>query len=176
MKTWHHSRKGRITGEVVREDDTWMWVRLAGDHTLRYMSEYNQGRVDEDGEVMCLRRSLMREVGPKETPLSDRQIDELIEKSSLGTPEAKAVRASVSDEDVQQVIDRLKVMEPDCTPSGCQCSCHRPGNGMTVTHLVACCDQPPAPVERFGLKLMPEDFDQLGEALDRITEAERRPT
>lgn len=63
MKTWTHSRKGRITGEVVREDDTWMWVRLAGDHKLRYGSEANRGRVDEDGDVMCLRKSLMTEDG-----------------------------------------------------------------------------------------------------------------
>ena len=61
MKTWTHSRKGTITGTVVREDDTWMWVRLSGDHTLRYGSESNRGRVDEDGDIMQLRRSLMTE-------------------------------------------------------------------------------------------------------------------
>lgn len=62
MKTWTHSRKGTITGTVVHEDDTWMWVRLRGDHTLRYGSESNRGRVDEDGDVMQLRRSLMTEL------------------------------------------------------------------------------------------------------------------
>lgn len=62
VKTWIHSRKGRITGTVVRQDDTWMWVRVVGDHQLRYMSESNRGRVDEDGDVMCLRASFMREV------------------------------------------------------------------------------------------------------------------
>lgn len=58
-KTWIHSRKGPITGHVIREDETWMWVRLAGDHRLRYGSEANRGRIDEAGDVMCLRRSYM---------------------------------------------------------------------------------------------------------------------
>ncbi|MFV8169850.1 hypothetical protein [Mycolicibacterium peregrinum] len=58
-RTWKHSRKGRIVGVVVREDDTWMWVRLVGDQTLRYGSEANRGRIDEDGDVMCLRKSFM---------------------------------------------------------------------------------------------------------------------
>ena len=62
VKTWVHSRKGPVTGVVVREDDTWMWIRLVGDHRLRYGSESNRGRIDEDGEVMCVRASLMREV------------------------------------------------------------------------------------------------------------------
>lgn len=62
-----------------------------------------------------------------------------------------------------------------CTPSGCQCACHMP-SGMGVAHLVACCDEPPAPIERFGLKLTLADFAELGEALDRVTEAEHRVT
>ncbi|MBO0883296.1 MAG: hypothetical protein J2P17_23765 [Mycobacterium sp.] len=61
---WMHSRKGRIAGEVVRQDDEWMWVRLAGNHALRYMSEFNRGLVHADGEVLCLRRSLMRKLTP----------------------------------------------------------------------------------------------------------------
>lgn len=59
MNTWIHSRKGKVTGTVVREDHTWMWVRLGVDHTLTYMSDYNHGQVDEAGEVLCFRRSLM---------------------------------------------------------------------------------------------------------------------
>lgn len=62
VTTWVHDRKGRITGTVVRQDDTWMWVQLAGDHKLRYGSESNRGRVDGDGDIMCLRASSMREV------------------------------------------------------------------------------------------------------------------
>ncbi len=61
-----------------------------------------------------------------------------------------------------------------CVPSGCHCQCHTPG--ITVAHLVACCDQPPAPIERFGLTLTQESLDDLGAALDRVTEAERRAT
>lgn len=30
-------------------------------------------------------------------------------------------------------------MTMSCTPSGCQCPCHRAMAGMTVSHLVACC-------------------------------------
>jgi hypothetical protein len=59
----------------------------------------------------------------------------------------------------------------ECVPAGCQCDCHKPG--MAVGHLVACCDQPPAPIERFGLKLTTEDFDRLGDDLERINAAER---
>lgn len=60
-----------------------------------------------------------------------------------------------------------------CTSGGCQCACHTPSS-MGVAHLVACCDQPPAPIERFGLKLTPAAFDDLRQALDRVSEAERR--
>jgi hypothetical protein len=62
VKTWVHDRKGRITGTVLRQDDTWMWVQLAGDHTLRYGSESNRGRIDENGDIICVRASFMREV------------------------------------------------------------------------------------------------------------------
>lgn len=88
MTVWIHSRKGRIEGEVVRQDDTWMHIRLTGEHAPHYLSEANRGRTHDDGEELTLRRSLMREVG--------------------------------------------------CAPSGCQCDCHSPG--MTVSHIVACCD------------------------------------
>ncbi len=42
-----------------------------------------------------------------------RTIEELIEASSLGTPEAKAARASVSDEQVADVMRRLKIAPVD---------------------------------------------------------------
>ncbi|CPW40682.1 hypothetical protein [Mycobacteroides abscessus] len=61
-RTWQHSRKGRIRGVVVREDDTWIWVRLDGDHRLAYAAEANRGRIDTDGTAICLRKSLMVEV------------------------------------------------------------------------------------------------------------------
>ena len=61
-RTWEHSRKGRIRGVVVREDDTWIWVQLEGDHQLAYAAAANRGRIDTDGTAMCLRKSLMVEV------------------------------------------------------------------------------------------------------------------
>lgn len=66
--SWIHTQKGPITGTVLRENDTWMWVKLRGDHTLRYRSEANEGRVDGGGEVLCLRRDRMRQVPMKAPP------------------------------------------------------------------------------------------------------------
>jgi hypothetical protein len=63
VREWLHSRKGRIRGTVVREDDVWVTIRLAGDHALRYASQGNRGRVDEDGEPLVVRRSLLTEIG-----------------------------------------------------------------------------------------------------------------
>lgn len=62
MGVWIHSRKGRIEGEVVREDDTWMTVKLTGDHELHYYSQAYRGDVDVDGSTITLRKSLMRPV------------------------------------------------------------------------------------------------------------------
>lgn len=61
---WDHSRKGLIVGELVREDDTWMWVKLACDHRIPYASEMYRGRIDQEGEVLCLRKSFMTPVPP----------------------------------------------------------------------------------------------------------------
>lgn len=38
-------------------------------------------------------------------------VDDLIEASSLGTPVAKAFRGSVSDEDVDRIMDRVNEMD-----------------------------------------------------------------
>lgn len=62
MGVWQHSRKGRIEGVVVREDDTWVDVRLTGDHELNYYSQCYRGCLDVDGSVITLRKSLMTEV------------------------------------------------------------------------------------------------------------------
>ena len=62
VMTWNHSRKGRITGLPVGGDDTWLDIELADDHKLRYGSESNRGRVDEAGEILRVRRSLLTEV------------------------------------------------------------------------------------------------------------------
>ena len=55
VRTWH-SRKGMVRGVVVFENETWLHVRLAGDHRLSYGSEALRGRVDEAGSVVRLRK------------------------------------------------------------------------------------------------------------------------
>ena len=62
IRTWFHSRKGRIVGIPVGGDDTWLDIELAEDHKLHYYSESNRGRVDGHGEVLRVRRSLITEV------------------------------------------------------------------------------------------------------------------
>lgn len=51
-----------------------------------------------------------------------------------------------------------------CVPSGCRCSCHTPG--MQVSHVVACCDKPPA-LENDRVAMM------LGLVPDKRTPEER---
>ena len=48
---------------------------------------------------------------PEKKPKPD-DIDALIEASSLGTPTAKAFRDSVSDEDVDRIMDRIEQLGP----------------------------------------------------------------
>ena len=43
----------------------------------------------------------------------DLTIEELIERSSLGTPEAKALRESASREDVERVLRRVHELEQE---------------------------------------------------------------
>ena len=62
VKTWVHLRKGVVQGTVVSDDGMWMFVKLARDHRLRYGSEANRGRLDAEGSVIALRKSLMKEV------------------------------------------------------------------------------------------------------------------
>jgi len=67
VRSWDHSRKGRIQGIEVGGDEEWMYVRLVGDHTLRWLSQGNrlvaiERGGEHDGEVMVLRRSFMAEV------------------------------------------------------------------------------------------------------------------
>lgn len=54
-------------------------------------------------------------------------IEDLIEASSLGTPGAKALRDSVSDERVQRVLDRAREIEA-------LCNCDRIGVGPDLHH------------------------------------------
>jgi len=43
--------------------------------------------------------------------ICDSEIDDLIEASSLGTPTARAFRDSVSDEDVDRIMDRVNEID-----------------------------------------------------------------
>lgn len=61
-QTWRHEIKGVITGVEVGGDDTWMMVRVVGDHRLRWLSPgrtQGGGEVTHDGEVGTYRRSRM---------------------------------------------------------------------------------------------------------------------
>lgn len=64
-------------------------------------------------------------------------IEALVERSSLGTPEAAALRATVSDERAAQIVARVKELEA----AGCQCPpCPGRGNdGHGMTHCAECC-------------------------------------
>lgn len=42
---------------------------------------------------------------------NENDIDQLVEASSLGTPAAKAFRESVSDEDVDRIMDRVNELD-----------------------------------------------------------------
>ena len=61
-REWIHSRKGRIVGRVVREDEDWLTIELDGDHLLTYVSEAERGRIDHEGDCIVFRKSLLTEV------------------------------------------------------------------------------------------------------------------
>lgn len=50
---------------------------------------------------------------PKEAPQVSDDIRDLIERGSFGTPEAKRLRESVSDEDVARVLRRVRELEQE---------------------------------------------------------------
>ena len=62
VRTWRHSRKGLITGEIIGAAATWTHIRLHGDHRLAYGSEANRGRIDEDGDTITVRSEYLTEV------------------------------------------------------------------------------------------------------------------
>ena len=64
-RRWRHTVKGPIVGVEVGGDETWMKVRLIGDHRLTWLSpgRGQRGEVTPDGEVMTLRRDRMIEGG-----------------------------------------------------------------------------------------------------------------
>lgn len=66
VRTWRHSRKGKITGVLVSDDGEWLTIRLTEDHSLNYVSDSSRRSVDEAGEVLTLRAAFMRETTPKQ--------------------------------------------------------------------------------------------------------------
>lgn len=48
VQTWHHPRKGQITGVMVHESKEWIVVKVVGDQTV----------YAENGATIVLRRSL----------------------------------------------------------------------------------------------------------------------
>ena len=58
MMTWWHPTKGCIQGFEEGGDETWIRVRLAGDHQLHRHGPAD-GRIDPDGKILLIRRSRM---------------------------------------------------------------------------------------------------------------------
>ena len=56
---------------------------------------------------------------------AQRDIRELVERSSFGTPEAKRLRASVTDQDAARVLARVAYLDAECCshPQPCKCPC-----------------------------------------------------
>jgi hypothetical protein len=57
--------------------------------------------------------------------MTKRSIEELIERSSLGTPAAKAARASVPEEVAQRVVHRAQEIAEERWPTPCK-ACQAP--------------------------------------------------
>ena len=66
----------------------------------------------------------------------ERSIEELIEASSLGTPEAKAIRESVPIEMAQEIVRRAKVLAHGL--DRCTCWPHGPDEACTCDGCWAC--------------------------------------
>lgn len=63
VKTWNHSRKGQITGTVVREsaDGTWLDIEMATEGTLRLASKMINPHY-EPGDVITVRKAFLTEI------------------------------------------------------------------------------------------------------------------
>ena len=85
--------------------------------------------------VASLAASLGYETGGGERPIRD-----LIEASSLGEPDAVAARASVSDEQVARVMDRVRELDAD-PPSAEAATPHAEGEPETHHRLVVYVDR-----------------------------------
>jgi hypothetical protein len=62
VKTWLHSMKGRVTGVVVSEDETWLNVKLSTDHVLK-SAKPGRGPFDmAAGTIIGLRKTRLTEI------------------------------------------------------------------------------------------------------------------
>lgn len=59
IKTWRHSRKGLITGRIIRESGEWVDIELFGTHELTMLSGDGYR---EHGEVIQVRKDFLTEV------------------------------------------------------------------------------------------------------------------
>ena len=60
IRTWEHSRKGRIRGRILAQHGEWLHIELTEDHNLRMHADGHRQR----GEVVVVRASFMREATP----------------------------------------------------------------------------------------------------------------
>ncbi|GAA3730222.1 hypothetical protein GCM10022239_03520 [Leifsonia bigeumensis] len=56
-QVWHHQRKGRIVGEIVRQDDTWTHIRLSEDA----WADVRKRHLDPSGTVQTYRTEYLVE-------------------------------------------------------------------------------------------------------------------
>lgn len=91
----HHG----VTISSIRKYPRGWWVEMRSKHGD---FEVVAGQTMTSAVRDCLKKALK---------ISDRPIDELIERSSLGTPEAKALRASASKEAVDAVLKKSHTYE-----------------------------------------------------------------
>jgi hypothetical protein len=61
IKTWRHSRKGLITGTIIKDSGDFVSIELAGEQTLRLLSR-GSSPYFEDGEVISVRKEFLTEV------------------------------------------------------------------------------------------------------------------
>lgn len=64
VREWLHARRGRIRGVVVWEDETWVKIRLVGDHDLHYARPPRPftRHAEGEGDVLTARKRLLEEV------------------------------------------------------------------------------------------------------------------
>lgn len=68
MTLWHHSRQGKIRGEIIYEDGDWVDIELSAPARVTWGRSFNfmgHGRSDSHaaaGEVIRVRKSLLTEI------------------------------------------------------------------------------------------------------------------